>query len=171
MPIYGFIRTSPVPSRFRDDLRSASDSTGVFSSSARPVKSADNRPRLPLIGVRAIVAAGLKLVLDGNRRRLSIRTAPDFGSSGSTSGGGRWIAAQKATLLFVRELLQRFRQSLLELGGRLEVEVLAVVQGVIEHLGQPLRQRAIADAEEHGGGVQHHLPRILSTGNRAGCGR
>lgn len=43
-----------------------------------PGEECDNRPRLPLIGVRAIVAAGLRLVLDGNRRRLSIRTAPRF---------------------------------------------------------------------------------------------
>jgi hypothetical protein len=38
----------------------------------------DDRPRLPLIGIRALVVGGLRLVVDGKRSRLSVRTAARF---------------------------------------------------------------------------------------------
>jgi len=43
-----------------------------------PGNGRDDRPRLPLTGIRTLLVAGLKLVVDGKRRRLSIRTAPRF---------------------------------------------------------------------------------------------
>ena len=66
-------RAAAVRQPFRLDLHQ-----GLFVMRKPAPGQFDNRPRLPLIGFRALRDAGLRVVVDCKRCHLSVQTAPRF---------------------------------------------------------------------------------------------
>ena len=67
----GFTETQPGRGTSEAAIPSCCGSSGE-SSSTPPMRS--NHPRLPLLGLRAILKNDLKLVIDGKRKHVSLRS-------------------------------------------------------------------------------------------------